>query len=96
MQEKLTPQLLGENWEPLITDNFDGCLNFDDTVLDKIYGKNCSLQYLQYSGHEHKVIRHIELVNCVYVNPKTHYFWVIDYQIFDHEGDGKTKIDHLL
>jgi hypothetical protein len=63
MQEKLTPQLLGENWEPLITDNFDGCLNFDDTVLDKIHGKILSLQNLQYSGHEHKVIRDIASLN---------------------------------
>ncbi len=40
MQEKLTPQLLWENLEPLITDNFDSYLIFDDTVLDKIYGDN--------------------------------------------------------
>ena len=38
MQEKLTPQLLGENWEPLITDNFDGYLIFYSTFSDKIYG----------------------------------------------------------
>jgi len=50
----------------------------------------------QYSGNEHKVIRGIGLVNCVYVNPETHCFWVIDYRIYDPDGDGKTKIDHLL
>ena len=55
-----------------------------------------TLQNRPYSGHEHKVIRDIELVNCVYVNPKSHYSWVINYQIFDRDGDGKTQIDHLL
>jgi hypothetical protein len=32
----------------------------------------------------------------VYVNPETGAFWVIDYRIYDPDGDGKTKIDHLL
>ena len=35
-------------------------------------------------------------MTCVYVNPKTHEYWVIDYRIFDKDHDGKTKIDHLL
>ncbi len=50
----------------------------------------------QYSGNEHKVIRGMGLVNCVYVNPETHCFRVIDYRIYDPDGYGKTKIDHLL
>jgi hypothetical protein len=49
----------------------------------------------QYSGNEHKVIRGIGLVNCLYVNPETHCFWVIDYRIYDPDGDGLSKIDHL-
>jgi hypothetical protein len=55
-----------------------------------------NLQNRQESGHGHKVIRDRELVNCVQVAPKTHCFLVIDYGIYDHDGDGKTKIDHLL
>jgi len=39
MPEKLTPQLLWENLEPLITANLDGYLIFDDTVLYKKYGE---------------------------------------------------------
>jgi len=35
------------------------------------------------------------VVSCVYVNPKTEDFWVIDYRIFDPDRDGKTKLDHV-
>jgi hypothetical protein len=49
-----------------------------------------------YRDHEPKVIRDRQLLNCVYVNPKTHYFWVRNYPISDRDGEGKTKIDHLL
>ena len=55
-----------------------------------------SLQNRPYTDREHKEIRDIELVNCVYVKLKIHYSWVINYQISDGEGDGKTQIDHLL
>src|ERR1700722_13617466 len=41
------------------------------------------------------LIKGIGVVNCVYVNPETEQFWVIDYRIFDPEGDGKTKLDHV-
>lgn len=30
------------------------------------------------------------------MNPVTKSSWVIDYRIYDPEGDGKTKINHLL
>ena len=95
-KQKLTPQLLWKNVAPLIEAHVDGYLIFDDTVLSKRYGENIELTRRQYSGNEHQVIRGIGLVNCVYVNPDTHCFWVIDYRIYDPDGDGKTKIDHLL
>lgn len=56
-------------------------LIFDDTVLDKRYAKKIELTRRQYSGNEHRVIRGIGLVSCVYVNPDTEHFWVIDYRI---------------
>ena len=34
-------------------------------------------------------------MTCVYVNPDTDQFWLIDYRIYDPEGDGKTKLDHV-
>jgi hypothetical protein len=35
------------------------------------------------------------LVSCVYINPKTQHFWVIDYRIFDPDRDAKSKLDHV-
>jgi hypothetical protein len=35
------------------------------------------------------------VVSCVYVNPQTGRFWVIDYRLFDPDADGKTKLDHV-
>lgn len=34
-------------------------------------------------------------MTCVYVNPKLDQFFIIDYRIYDPDGDGKTKLDHL-
>jgi Transposase DDE domain len=48
-----------------------------------------------WSGTQKKVIGGIGVVSCVYVNPKTERFWVIDYRIFDPETDGKSKLDHV-
>ena len=96
-KEKLTPQWLWENVAPLMEAQVDGYLIFDDTVLSKRYGcEKIGLTRRQYSGNEHQVIRGIRLVNCLYVNPDTQYFWVIDYRIYYPYGDGKTKIDHWL
>lgn len=30
----------------------------------------------------------------MYVNPETDQFWLIDYRVYDLEGDGKTKPEH--
>lgn len=46
-------------------------------------------------GNEHRVIRGIGLVSCVYVNPDTEKFWLIDYRIYDPDSDGKTKLKHV-
>ena len=34
------------------------------------------------------------MVNCLYVNPDTGQYWILDYRIFDPAGDGKS-IDHV-
>jgi hypothetical protein len=49
----------------------------------------------QYSGNAHGVIKGIGVVTCVYVNPQIDQFWIIDYRIYDPEGDGKTKLEHM-
>jgi hypothetical protein len=49
----------------------------------------------QYSGNAHGLIKGIGMVNCVYVNPLTQEHWIIDYRLYDPDGDGKTKLDHV-
>ena len=49
----------------------------------------------QYSGNEHRVIKGIGVVNCVYVNPDIDAYWVIDFRVYDPDGDGKSKLDHV-
>ena len=93
--EKLTPRLLWENVEPLVAPCEAGYLVFDDTVLDKNHARAIELVRRQYSGNEHRVIRGIGLVSCLYVNALTGQFWVIDYRIYDPDGDGHSKLDHV-
>jgi hypothetical protein len=94
-REKLTPRLLWENVFPLIQSHEQAYIIFDDTVLDKRYSEEIELTRHQYSGNEHRVLRGIGLVNCIYVNPVTGQFWVIDYRLYDPEGDGKSQLDHV-
>lgn len=35
-------------------------------------------------------------MSCIYLNPKTGKYWLIDYRIYNPDEDGKTKIDHLI
>jgi hypothetical protein len=93
--EKLTPRLLWDNLKALIQTSDDAYLLFDDTVLDKQYSSAIELTRRQYSGNEHRVIRGIGLINCVYVNAQTGQFWVIDYRLYDPEGDGHSKLEHV-
>ena len=41
------------------------------------------------------MIKGISVVNCIYVNPIVGQFWMIDYCIYDPEGNGQTKLDHV-
>ena len=93
--EKLTPRLLWDNVKNLIVVDEDAYIIFDDTVLDKRFSEEIEIVRRQYSGNEHGVVRGIGIVSCIYVNPKTLQFWVIDYRIFNPENDGLSKIDHV-
>ncbi len=73
-----------------------GYIVFDDVVLPKPYAKKIEVLRSQWSGSDKKVVLGIGIVTCLYVNPKTHEYWIIDYRLFDKDHDGKTKIDHLL
>jgi len=35
------------------------------------------------------------VVNCLYINPDNGHYWVVDYRIFNQDGDGKSKLDHV-
>ncbi|OWY67891.1 transposase [cyanobacterium TDX16] len=93
--EKITPGLLWDNVKHQVQAHSHAYVIFDDTVLDKRYAKKIEITRRQYSGNEHRVLRGIGLVSCVYVNPDTSQFWVIDYRIYDPDTDGKTKLDHV-
>ncbi len=93
--ERITPRLVWDNVEGQVIRTPDGYIVFDDTVLDK----NCSfaieLVRRQYSGNAHRVIKGIGVVTCIYINPDLDQFWLIDYRIYDPDGDGKSKLEHV-
>jgi len=93
--ERLTPRLVWDNVRTQVAAHADGCVLFDDTVLDKNHSHRIELVRRQYSGNAHGLIKGIGVVNCVYVNPQTGEYWIIDYRIYDPDGDGKSKLDHV-
>ena len=49
----------------------------------------------QDSGNAKAVIKGIGVVTCVYVHPDRDQCWWIAYRLYDPDGDGKTKLDHV-
>lgn len=93
--DQVRPHLVWENVKGEVVQTTGGYLVFDDTVMDKRFSFKIELVRRQYSGNAHGVIKGIGVVRCVYVNPIEDQFWIIDYRIYDPDGDGKTKLDHL-
>jgi hypothetical protein len=93
--EKLSPKLTWENVQHQVVQTQKGFVVFDDTVADKNFSHAIELVRRQYSGNAHAVIKGIGIVTCVYVNPELDQFWIIDFRIYDPDGDGKTKLDHV-
>lgn len=93
--EKLKPRLVWEQVKDSIVFSDNGYVLFDDTVADKNYSFAIELVRRQYSGNSKSIIKGIGIVTCVYVNPETNQFWLIDYRIFCPEADGKSKLDHV-
>ena len=93
--ERFTFRLIFENVHSKIKFSSKGYLVFDDSVLDKNFSTQIEWVRRQYSGNAHAIIKGIGLVNCLYINPESGDYWIIDYRIFDPDGDGKTKIDHV-
>jgi hypothetical protein len=94
-RERMTPRLMWDNVRDEIVPTPAGYLIFDDTVLDKDYSRQIDLVRHQYSGNAHGLIRGIGVVTCVYVNPELDQFWLIDYRLYDPDGDGQSKLDHV-
>ena len=92
--DTITTDDIWNNIKKDIVQSKEGCLIFDDTVIDKNHSSEIELVKRQYSGNVHGLIKGIGLVNCIYVNPKTEQYWIIDYRIYDAAGDGKTKLQH--
>ena len=93
--EKLSPKLTWESVQNQVVRSPKGFVVFDDTVADKNFSHKIELVRRQYSGNAHGVIKGIGIVTCVYVNLDLEQFWIIDYRIYDPDGDGKTKLDHV-
>lgn len=93
--EKVTPHLIWENVKGQVVQLAEGYLVFDDTVVDKNFSFKMELVRRQWSGDAHGIIKGMGVVTCVYVNPTLDQFWIIDYRIYDPDGDGKTKLDHV-
>ena len=94
-RERITPRLVWENTKSQVEADSYGYVLFDDTVLDKRHSFSIDLVRRQYSGNAKQVIKGIGVVSCIYVNPNTDQFWLIDYRIYDPDGDGKSKLDHV-
>ena len=94
-EEKITPRLVWDNVVSHLILTPHGYLIFDDTVLDKNHSFAIELVRHPYSGNAKQVIKGIGVVTCVYVNPELDLFWLIDYRIYDPDGDGKSKLDHV-
>jgi Transposase DDE domain len=93
--ERMTARLVWDNVEGQIIRTSQGYIVFDDTVLDKNYSFAIELVRRQYSGNAHGVIKGIGVVTCIYLNPELDQFWLIDYRLYDPDGDGKSKLDHV-
>lgn len=94
--DKLTPKTLWENVRSDVVVSERGYILFDDVVLDKRHSSEARLVRRQWSGNEKRVIYGIGVVTCVYVNPETEQFWVIDFRVYDPDGDEQSKIAHML
>jgi hypothetical protein len=95
MEDDVSPNTVWPSIGHLIRRSGNASPIFDDTVLDKHHSFKIELVRSQYSGNKHGIIKGIGVVNCLYVNLDTNEYWIIDWRIYDPDGDGKTKLDHV-
>ena len=95
MEDDVSPNVVWQSVGHLVRRSGNACLIFDDTVLDKRHSFKIELVRRQYSGNEHGIVKGIGVVNCVYVNLETNEHWIVDWRVYDPDGDGKTKPGHV-
>ena len=95
MEDDVSPDSVWQSVSHLVRRSENACLIFDDTVLDKRHSFKIELVRRQYSGNQHGIVKGIGVVNCLYVNLDTHEYWIVDWRIYDPDGDKKTKLDHV-
>ena len=93
--DRITSRLVWANVRGQVVPSPHGSVLFDDTVLDKHASFAMELVRSQYSGNAQAVIKGIGVVTCVYVHPDTDQFWLRDYRLYDPDGDGTSKLDHV-
>lgn len=94
-REQVTPRGLWEIVQSLLHDSPDAYLVIDDSVQDKRYSTKIDLVRLQYSGTAHGLVRGIGVINLLHTTGAPDGFYPIDYRIYDPDGDGKTKNEHV-
>ena len=95
MEDDISPNAVWLTVRDIIRRSANACLIFDDTVMDKRHSFKIELVRRQYSGNEHGIVKGIGVVNCLYVNLDTGEHWIVDWRVYDPDGDGKTKLDHV-
>jgi hypothetical protein len=93
--DNVTPEIVWEQVKGVIEFDPDAFLVFDDSVSDKNHSHKIELVKLQYSGNAHGLIKGIGVVNCLYVNPQTKRYWIIDWRVYAPDSDAKTKLVHM-
>ena len=93
--DQVTPEIIWEQVKTVIEYDEDAFLVFDDSVSDKNHSHKIELVRLQYSGNAHGLIKGIGVVNCLYVNPRTQRYWIIDWRVYAPDSDAKSKLTHM-
>ena len=95
MEDDVSPSSVWQSVGQLVRRGGNACLIFDDTALDKRHSSKIELAHSQYGGNEHGITKGAGVVNCLYVNPGTGEHWIIDWRIYNPDGDGKSKLGHV-
>ena len=82
-----------ENVRGQVVETQAGPLVCADTGLAKRPADQIELVRQPHRGNAHGVLKGIGVRPCVYVNPRTAQFWIIDYRLYAPAGEGKSKLD---